>query len=395
MTKILFADLGAQPIPNNFLTEAKLKAPEVYYPLRAMLDTETRLVQLETPLPREAIFHEDYPYFSSQSATFLKHAEMYAHEMIERFHPKFVVEVGSNDGYLLQYFKAAGTNAFGIEPCQSVAKVARQKGIPTRITFFGAESAKSGGHGSIDFMVANNVLAHVPDLDDFVSGFREALAPEGVATFEFPWLLNLIQQNQFDTIYHEHYSYLSLIAITKLFMKRGLRVFDVQELPVHGGSLRVFACHMDAHHQPTQSVVDVIRHEMEFGLHKDKVYESFNGKVRATKRELLGLLIMLKRAGHSIVGYGAPAKGNTLLNYCGIGSDFLDFVVDTTPAKQEKYLPGSRIAVHRPELLDEFEPAYVLILPWNFKEEIMGKLAHIRAWGGKFIVPIPKPEIIL
>ena len=391
MSKVLFADLGVQPIPNNFLSEAKLKAPEVYYPLRAMLDTETRLVQLETPLPREAIFHDDYPYFSSQSTTFLKHAEMYAHEMIERFHPKNVVEVGGNDGYLLQYFKAAGISVLNYEPCTSVAAAAEAKGIPTYPGFFGSDTRVRMN----DLMIANNVLAHVPDLDDFVSGFREALAPEGVATFEFPHLLNLIQQNQFDTIYHEHYSYLSLMAVTKLFMKHGLRVFDVQELSVHGGSLRVFACHMDAHHVPTQGVVDVIHHEMEFGLHEDKVYESFAEKVRATKRELLDLLIILKRERYSIVGYGAPAKGNTLLNYCGIGSDFLDFVVDTTPAKQEKYLPGSRIAVHRPELLDEFEPAYVLILPWNFKEEIMGKLAHIRAWGGKFIVPIPKPEIIL
>ncbi len=392
MSKILFADLGAQPIPNNFLTEAKLKAPEVYYPLRAMLDTETRLVQLETPLPREAIFHEDYPYFSSQSTTFLKHAEMYAHEVIQRFHPKFVVEVGSNDGYLLQYFKAAGIEVMGIEPCLSVAQAAMSKGIPTEVIFFGDDSIP---FAPADLMICNNVLAHVPDLDDFVSGFREALAPEGVATFEFPHLLNLIQQNQFDTIYHEHYSYLSLMAVTKLFMKHGLRVFDVQELPVHGGSLRVFACHMDAHHQPTQSVVDVIRHEMEAGLHKDEVYASFQQQVCRTKRELLELLTMLKRRDQSIVGYGAPAKGNTLLNYCGIGPDFLDFVVDTTPAKQGMYLPGSRIPVKHPAALDEARPDYVLILPWNFKDEIIGKLDHIRKWGGRFIVPIPDVEVIL
>ena len=265
MSKILFADLGAQPIPNNFLSADKLKAPEVYYPLRTVLDTETRLVRLETPLPRGMIFHENYPYFSSQSATFLKHAEMYAHEMIERFHPKMVIEVGSNDGYLLQHFLARDVNVCGIEPCLSVAQASRKKGIYTRVEFFGSDTTCRRA----DLMVCNNVLAHVPDLDDFVSGFRYALAPEGVATFEFPHLLNLIRDNQFDTIYHEHYSYLSLIAVSKLFMKHDLRVFDVQELPVHGGSLRVFACHMDAHHQPTQGVVDVIRHEMEFGLNKD------------------------------------------------------------------------------------------------------------------------------
>jgi hypothetical protein len=393
VSKILFADLGAQPIPNNFLSEAKLKAPEVYYPLRAMLDTETRLVQLETPLPREAIFHEDYPYFSSQSATFLKHAEMYAHEMIERFHPKMVIEVGSNDGYLLQFFQQPGIDAGGIEPCRSVAREARRKGIKTSIDFFGVSAGQR--LLPIDLMIANNVLAHVPDLDDFVSGFRAALAPEGVATFEFPHLLNLIRDNQFDTIYHEHYSYLSLLAVNRLFLKHDLRVFDVEHLLVHGGSLRVFACHKEAHWPMLQSVADTIRYEMEAGLHRDEVYESFNEKVRATKRELLDLLIVLKQEGRSVVGYGAPAKGNTLLNYCGIGPDFLDFVVDTTPAKQGMYLPGSRIPVKHPAALDEARPDYILILPWNFKDEIMGKLAYIREWGGKFIVPILKPEIIL
>jgi SAM-dependent methyltransferase len=394
VSKILFADLGAQPIPNDFLHAGRLMDPEIFYPLRASFDTETKLVQLDYPLKREAIFDENYPYFSSQSATFLKHAEMYAHEMIERFHPKSVVEVGSNDGYLLQYFQKEGLHVYGFDPCRSVAEAAIKKGILTDIKFFGLDTGRDVGNCA-DLMIANNVLAHVPDLDDFVSGFREALAPEGVATFEFPHLLNLIQQNQFDTIYHEHYSYLSLMAVTKLFMEHGLRVFDVQELPVHGGSLRVFACLQEAHHRTTLGVVDVIRQEMEAGLDRDEVYESFNEKVRATKRELLDLLIMLKRAGHSIVGYGAPAKGNTLLNYCGIGKDFLDFVVDTTPAKQGMYLPGSRIPVLHPAALDEVRPDYVLILPWNFKNEIMGKLAHIREWGGRFIVPIPRPEIIL
>ncbi len=393
MSRILFADLGAQPIPNNFLSEAKLKAPEVYYPLRAMLDTETRLVQLETPLPREAIFHDDYPYFSSQSTTFLKHAEMYAHEVIQRFHPKFVVEVGSNDGYLLQYFKAAGIEVMGIEPCLSVAQAAMSKGIPTEVTFFGDDSIP---FAPADLMIANNVLAHVPNLDQFVSGFCDCLAPEGVATFEFPWLLNLIQQNQFDTIYHEHYSYLSLLAVERLFARHGLRVFDVEELPtIHGGSLRVFACHQKAHHYEGLQVRWVLKKEFLAEMDRDEIYASFPERIYTLKRALLHLLIEIKRGGGTIVGYGAPAKGNTLLNYCGIGPDFLDFVVDTTPAKQGKYLPGSRIPVYEPELLGYHRPDYVLILPWNFKDEIMGKLTHIRDWGGKFIVPIPKPEVIL
>ena len=393
MSKILFADLGVQPIPNKFLREDELSEPELFYPLRASFDTETQLVQLDFPLKRETIFDENYPYFSSQSATFLKHAEMYAKEMIERFHPGLVVEVGSNDGYLLQYFLKHDSElgAIGIEPCASVAQAAKNRGIQTRITFFEKNTCVGW---NADLMIANNVLAHVPDLDDFVSGFREALAPEGVATFEFPHLMRLIQGNQFDTIYHEHYSYLSLLAVTQLFQKHDLRVFDVDELPVHGGSLRVFACHKAAHWPMEQRVVDVIRHEMEAGLDKSDIYEGFAERVCKTKRDLLDFLILLKRAKRTIVGYGAPAKGNTLLNYCGIREDFLDYVVDTTPAKQGMFLPGSRLYVAEPVEIFVSHPDYVLILPWNFKDEIIGKLDYIRGWGGKFIIPIPHVEVI-
>ena len=390
MSKIVFADLGVQPIPNKFLREDELSEPELFYPLRASFDTETKLVQLDFPLKRETIFDENYPYFSSQSATFLKHAEMYAHEMIERFHPKNVVEVGGNDGYLLQHFLARDVNVCGIEPCRSVAQAARKKGVYTRVEFFGSDTTCR----EADLMVCNNVLAHVPDLDDFVSGFREALAPEGVATFEFPHLMRLIQGNQFDTIYHEHYSYLSMLAVTQLFQKHDLRVFDVDELPVHGGSLRVFACHKSAHWPMEQRVVDVIRHEMETGLDKSEIYEGFAEQVCRTKRNLLDYLILLKRAKRTIVGYGAPAKGNTLLNYCGIGKDFLDFVVDTTPAKNGMFLPGTRLMVSHPIALDKARPDYVLILPWNFKDEIIGKLAHLKTYDVKFIVPIPHVKVI-
>jgi len=393
VSKILFADLGVQPIPNKFLRADELSEPELFYPLRASFDTETKLVQLDFPLKREAIFDENYPYFSSQSSTFLKHAEMYAHEMIERFHPKNVLEIGSNDGYLLQYFKAAGVKALGVEPCRSVAEAAIAKGIETHIKFFGRPFGEHLGI-DVDLMVANNVLAHVPDIDDFVNGFRYALAPEGVATFEFPHLQELIQGNQFDTIYHEHYSYLSMLAVNRLFLKHDLRVFDVDELPVHGGSLRVFACRKEAHWPMHQSVVDVIRHEMEAGLNRNEIYEEFNKQICATKRRLLDMLIDIKFRNKIIIGYGAPAKGNTLLNYCGIREDFLDFVVDTTPAKQGMYLPGSRLRVGEPHDLDYCRPDYVLILPWNFRDEIISKLDYIRGWGGRFIVPIPHVEVI-
>ena len=393
MTKVVFADLGAMPISNNFLRADQLDKPEAHYPLRASLDKETRLVQLDFPLHREAIFNEEYPYSSSQSSTWLRHAEDYADEMIERFAPRSVIEVGSNDGYLLQFFKEKCVRVCGIEPCSSVAEIARAKGITTFNCFFGREMSQALIES--DLMVANNVLAHVPDIDDFVAGFHEALAPQGVATFEFPHLLNLIQKNQFDTIYHEHYSYLSFMAVQRVLARHRLRVFDVQELPTHGGSLRVFACHDKANHATNyRSVTAMIETECYAGLDRDEVYESFGEHIRETKRALLEMLIDIKRQDKTIVGYGAPAKGNTLLNYCGIGADFIDFVVDTTPAKQGMFLPGSRLPVMPPEALFAAEPDYVLILPWNFKKEIMDKLVRVRSWGGKFIVPIPRAEVI-
>jgi SAM-dependent methyltransferase len=390
--KHVFADLGVMPISNNFLTVDQLSKPEPFYPLRASVDMDTKLVQLDFPLRREEMFNEKYPYFSSQSTTWLAHLETYCEEMIERFRPQMVVEVGSNDGCLLQFFKERGSTVHGIEPSASVAETARKNGIDTEISFFGAGAVYGP---PADLMIANNVLAHVPNIDNFIEGFREALAPQGVATFEFPHLVNLIQKNQFDTIYHEHYSYMSLMAFTNILNRHQLRVFDVQEISTHGGSLRVFVCHWDAKHVINYShLAWIYDAEYDAGLDRPEVYQGFAEHIKETKRALLDLLIDIKRDGKSIVGYGAPAKGNTLLNYCGIGKDFIDFVVDTTPAKQGMYLPGSRLKIKHPEWIEIEKPDYILILPWNFKKEIMDKLVHIREWGGKFIVPIPRAEVI-
>ncbi len=281
----------------------------------------------------------------------------------------------------------------GVEPSLSVANVARKNGIPTQVSFFGYTTPM--GWANADLIAANNVLAHVPDIDDFVFGFTKVLAPQGVVTFEFPWLLNLIQQNQFDTIYHEHYSYLSFMALQRVLARSHMRAFDVQRVPTHGGSLRVFACHAAAAWTLHKDhISSVMADELYAGLDRGEVYAFFGERVKETKRALLDLLIDLKRDGKSIAGYGAPAKGNTLLNFCGIGKDFIDFVVDTTPAKQGMFLPGTRLPIQHPKFLDQKKPDYVLILPWNFKKEIMEKLTHVREWGGKFIVPIPRAEVI-
>jgi len=396
----VFADLGATPVSNDYLSEAKRHSAEPYYPLRAYVCSDCRLVQLEDFRRADDLFREDYAYFSSVSTSWVTHAQRYAEAMQSRFGlgaQSQVVEVASNDGYLLQFFKAAGVPVQGIEPCRSVADFATaQKGIPTLVEFFGAAlGARLAAEGkAADLIAANNVLAHVPDINDFVSGFREILKPEGVATFEFPSLTNLIALNQFDTIYHEHFSYLSLLAVERILQANGLRVFDVERLPTHGGSLRVFACRAGASHATTEAVAAERAAEHAAGLGEDAVYLAFAEQVRETKRALLELLIGLKRQGKTIVGYGAPAKGNTLLNYCGIGADFLDFTVDRAVQKQGMYLPGTRLAIRAPEAIDALKPDYVLILPWNIKDEIIGQMAHIRDWGGQFIVPIPRATII-
>ncbi|MEO0773788.1 MAG: class I SAM-dependent methyltransferase [Pseudomonadota bacterium] len=307
------------------------------------------------------------------------------------------MEIASNDGYLLQYFKNAGIPVLGVEPSKSVADAAiADKGVPTEVMFFGVETAKTlraAGHAA-DLMPANNVLAHVPDINDFVGGFRELLKPEGVATFEFPHVLQQIRFNQFDTIYHEHFSYLSLMAVESILKAAGMRAFDTEDLTTHGGSLRVFACRADASHEETENLQRTRKSEADFGLDEDAVYADFANKVRQTKHALLTLLMNLKGQGKTIVGYGAPAKGNTLLNFCGVGRDILDFTVDRSPHKQGRFLPGTRLPILAPEAIFEARPDYVLILPWNLKDEIQDQMAGIRDWGGKFIVPIPEATIL-
>lgn len=391
--------MGATPVSNDFLDEAALLRAEPIYPLHAFVCSTCRLVQLQDFLKADELFREDYAYFSSYSDAWLAHAAAFSAAMSPRFNltaESLVVEVASNDGYLLQYFQRDGIPVLGIEPSRSVAKAAKAKGLATRVEFFGVDTARRvrSEVGPADLIVANNVLAHVPDINDFASGFAELLKPQGVVTVENPHLLNLIELNQFDTIYHEHFSYLSLLAVERIFAKAGLRVFDVERLPTHGGSLRYFACLIDAGHRETATVAETRAREHSAGLANDKVYSAFAEKVRETKRNLLELLIKLKRDGARIAAYGAPAKGNTLLNYCGIGRDFIDFTVDRSTAKQGKYLPGSRLPILAPEAIIAAKPDYILILPWNLAEEIMSQMNAVRSWGGKFIVPIPEARIL-
>lgn len=395
----LFADLGATPVSNEFLPAARADAAEAFYPLRAMVCGACRLVQLQDFRKADDLFHADYRYFSSISQSWLAHCARFADAMAARFGlgpDATVVEAASNDGYLLQYFKQRGVRVLGVEPSASVAQVAiEQRGVPTEIAFFGRETAArlAAAGWRADLTAAKNVLAHVPDIADFVAGFATLLKPHGVATFEFPHLLRLMRENQFDTVYHEHFSYLSLLAVERIFGEAGLRVFDVEELPTHGGSLRLFACLPDAPHAAGPGLDAARDAERRAGLDGPAAYSAFAEQVRETKRALLTLLIDLKRQGKRIVGYGAPAKGNTLLNYCGIGADFLDFTVDLSPHKQGLRLPGTRLEIRHPDAIAAARPDYVLILPWNIREEVMAQMAHVADWGGRFITPIPEPRI--
>jgi hypothetical protein len=352
------------------------------------------LVQLEQLESPEAIFSE-YAYFSSYSTSWLEHCRAYAEKMIDRFglRPESqVIEIASNDGYLLQYFRAKQIPVLGIEPATNVAEVARQRDIPTRCVFFGAETGRklwAEGYGG-DLVIANNVLAHVPALLAFVEGLCAVLKPTGAITIEFPHVLQLISRRQFDTIYHEHFSYFSLLVVKNLMSRFGLRVFDVEELTTHGGSLRVYCCHDFDKTKPTSSrVTDLLHSECQAGLHDPRGYARFRDEVLAVKRELLRFLIEARANGKRVVGYGAPAKGNTFLNYCGVGRDLLPYTVDLNPHKQGLYLPGSHIPIYAPERIMVDRPDYVLILPWNLREEISGQVAGIREWGGKFVVAIP------
>jgi SAM-dependent methyltransferase len=391
-------DLGLSPVANDYVDPVNYMKAEPSYPLEILVCQECRLAQTRDLLAASEIFRADYAYFSSHSTSWLEHANSYVRDMVERFKlgpASRHVEIASNDGYLLQFSTERGINCLGVEPCESVALAARDKGIETRIEFFGRACAERlrGEGWSADLITANNVLAHVPDINDFVEGVKILLGPKGVATFEVQHLLTLMQRHQFDTIYHEHFSYLSLISGQKIFARAGLRVFDVELLETHGGSIRFFVCHHEASHEECSNVADVLTRERAYGLHDDAIYVAWNESVKETKRALLELLISLKRANKKIVGYGAPAKGVTLLNYCGVRMDFLDFTVDRAPSKQGRYMPGVRIPILPPEAILEARPDYVLILPWNIKNEIKAQMAEIRSWGGQFIVPVPKAAI--
>ena len=390
--------LGMSPVANDYVEPANYMKAEPFYPLEAFVCRDCRLVQTRDLLAASDIFRADYAYFSSHSTSWLDHASSYVDYVAARFGlgaNSRHVEIASNDGYLLQYSMAKGINCLGIEPCESVALAAREKNIETRVEFFGRQFADVlCGEGWVaDLITANNVLAHVPDINDFVGGVKMLLAPNGVATFEVQHLLTLMQRHQFDTIYHEHFSYLSLIAGQRIFAKAGLRVFDVELPETHGGSIRFFVCHEQSSHPESPHVAEVLAKERAYGLDSDATYIAWNESVKETKRDLLDLLVSLKRKKKTIVGYGAPAKAVTLLNYCGVGVDFLDFTVDRAPSKQGRYLPGVRIPILPPEAIIEAKPDYVLILPWNIKQEIKQQMAEIRSWGGQFIVPVPKATI--
>lgn len=397
--KDTFVDLGMSPLSNSYLSDVQLTAKEAFFPLHAYVCPQCFLVQLQEFESPETIF-SDYAYFSSYSTSWLEHARRYVGKMCEEFHigvNKLVVEVASNDGYLLQYFKERNIPILGIEPAANVASVAETNGIPSVVDFFGRRLATklSEGGKKADLLLGNNVLAHVPDINDFVAGLKILLKEAGMITMEFPHLLRLIEARQFDTIYHEHFSYLSFGTVQKIFSRHGLQIFDVEELPTHGGSLRIYACHKDCReYEKTERVSGMIGLEHAAGLDDMVTYHQFSAKVKSLKQELLETLIFLKRQGKSIVGYGAPAKGNTLLNYCGIRTDFIDYTVDRSPYKQNKYLPGIHIPIYAPDKILETRPDYVLILPWNLKSEIMEQMSGIREWGGKFIVAIPSVEVL-
>jgi len=396
---LVFADLASSPLANSYLTEAQLAQAERYYPLVVRVCERCWLCQLPEAASPEEIFG-DYAYFSSFSTSWVEHARGYTERMVARFgfgarHQ--VVEIASNDGYLLRHFHERGIPVLGIEPAANVAEAARALGIPTEVRFFGRSAADDlAGRGlSADLLLGNNVLAHVPDLNDFVAGLARLLKPAGVLTLEFPHLVLLVAENQFDTIYHEHFSYFSLVAVERVFAAHGLELFDVEELATHGGSLRVYAQRQGEGAQPVQpSVGALAARERALGVETRAYYERFAEQIRETKRKLLDFLITAKRAGKSIVGYGAAAKGNTLLNYCGVRQDFLDYTVDASPHKQGKFLPGTRIPIHAPARILETKPDYVLILPWNLKQEISTQMAAVRDWGGRFVVAIPAAELL-
>lgn len=394
-----FVDLGLAPPCQTHIESHQLNQREVFYPLHAYVCGRCFLVQLQEYVSPEDIFSE-YAYFSSYADSWLKHVKAYTDLMVEQFgiSPKSqVVEIASNDGYLLQYFVEKGVPVFGIEPAANVAKVAMQKGIPTVVKFFGRATARelAAAGKRADLLLGNNVLAHVPDLNDFVGGMKILLEPSGIITMEFPHLMKLMQDNQFDTIYHEHFSYFSFLTVERVFAAHGLTLFDVEELPTHGGSLRIYGRHQeDGSKALSERVRELREREIAAGFSSTECYRQFGEQVKKTKRDLLECLIEIKKSGKTIAGYGAPGKGNTLLNYCGIRTDFLEYTVDRNPYKQGKYTPGTHIPIHPPSRIGETKPDYLLILPWNLKEEIIEQNSYIRDWGGRFIIPIPEVCIV-
>ncbi len=396
--QLIFVDLGVSPLANSYLKADQINQMEPFYPLRAYVCARCYLVQIPVFQSSEAIFG-DYAYFSSFSNSWLQHAKDYTESIIDRFGfgtDSQVVEIASNDGYLLQYFAERGIPVLGIEPAKNVAKAALEIGIQTIQKFFGfqtaVELAQEKYHA--DLLIGNNVLAHVPDLNDFVSGMKIILKPQGVITMEFPYLMRLIAENQFDTIYHEHFSYFSFMTVHRLFGQNELTIFDVEELTTHGGSLRIYARHKeDRSKDISEHVGTLLRREEANGFKKLDLYLSFDQKVKSTKRSILEFMNQSKNAGKTLVGYGAPAKGNTLLNYCGIRTDYIEYTVDRSPHKQGYFLPGTHIPIYHPDKIRETQPDYLVILPWNLKDEIMHQMAYIRDWGGEFVTLIPVVRI--
>ena len=397
----VFIDLVSSPASNSFLTAEQLNEPETFYPLKVYTCHNCFLVQLDEYKKSGAIFNSNYVYFSSYSSSWLKHASDYADKMTERFgytEDSLVMELASNDGYLLQYFVQKGIKVMGIEPTSNTAEVAISKGIKTVTEFFTAELAdRFANHWEVkaDLLLGNNVLAHVPDIMDFVLGMKIILKEEGVVTMEFPHLMQLVDNNQFDTIYHEHFSYLSFHTVKQIFESQGLEIFDVEEIPTHGGSLRIYAKHAeDSSKSISGNVAVLLQKETDKGMTTMSYYENFQQKALKVKLDLTEFLIQQKRADKKVAAYGAAAKGNTLLNYCGIKNDLVGFVVDANPHKQDKFLPASHVPVTQEAYLKATKPDYIIILPWNLKEEIMGQLAYIKEWGGKFVIPIPELQVI-
>ena len=395
-----FCDLGMSPISNAYIKPQDLQAMERFYPLHVYVCHECFLVQLAEFQSPDEIFSQDYAYFSSYSDSWLAHSRKYVDGMMSRFGygaDSLVMELASNDGYLLQYFVEKGVPVQGVEPASNVAAVAEKKDVPTLVRFFGKELAREliADGKRPDLLLGNNVLAHVPDINDFVGGLKIVLKEDGVITMEFPHLLQLMRHNQFDTIYHEHFSYLSFTTVERIFASHGLTLFDVEELWTHGGSIRIYARHADdASKTVSPRVAEIKRQEEAFGLYDLSAYLAFQPQVQATKRKLLSFVLEAREKGKTLSGYGAPAKGNTLLNYCGLGTDLVDFTVDRSPHKQGLYLPGTHIPIRHPEEVMLHKPDYLLVLPWNIRDEVMDQMTAIRGWGGKFVVPIPEVEIL-